>query len=67
MDRFKAYLKDNRGELTRIAAALGRFPSTLSQWERVPGEHMFAVSRLTGIPVEELRPDLVKGEEGNAA
>ena len=67
MDKFKTYLKENRGELTRISRELGRFPSTLSQWERVPGEHLFAVSRLTGIPVEELRPDLVNGDEGNTA
>ena len=68
MDKFKSYLKENRGALTRIANELGRYPSTVSQWQRVPAEHMFAVSRIIGIPPEQLRPDLFAGmtttEEG---
>jgi DNA-binding transcriptional regulator YdaS (Cro superfamily) len=67
MDAFKAYLKDNRGEQTRIAKELGIWDSAITHWDRVPAERLFAISRLTGIPIEKLRPDLVNGNEGTAA
>lgn len=43
---------------TALAAELGVGPSAVTQWVRVPAEHVTTVARLTGIPASELRPDL---------
>jgi DNA-binding transcriptional regulator YdaS (Cro superfamily) len=35
----------------------------VAQWVDIPAERLFAVSRVTGIPIETLRPDLFKAAE----
>ncbi|QKV20536.1 helix-turn-helix domain-containing protein [Oricola thermophila] len=64
----RKYLKAKRGRLTSLANGIGVRPGTISQWDRIPADRVFAVSRLTGIPIEELRPDLVNAcDDGRAA
>lgn len=40
-----------------LARLLGITPAAISQWERVPLERVHDVARVTGIPVNEIRPD----------
>ena len=51
------------GGPTKLARHLGIVPSAVTQWERVPLRHLWKVAKFAGVPVERLRPDLVKGEE----
>lgn len=44
--------------ITRIARMVGISHAAVSQWRRVPERHVWAVSRITGIPAARLRPDL---------
>jgi DNA-binding transcriptional regulator YdaS (Cro superfamily) len=46
------------GGVTRLAREIGMHHSTLVRWKRVPAERVSLVSCATGIPDEELRPDL---------
>lgn len=46
------------GGPSKVAAALRLTHPTIIGWSRVPAEHAITVSRLTGIPVHELRPDV---------
>lgn len=47
-----------RGTKKRVADALGITHGAISQWGRVPIDRVADVSRVTGIPPQELRPDL---------
>jgi len=47
-----------RGAITRIALAAGVTPSAVSQWRRVPAEHVGVVADISGMSASELRPDL---------
>jgi DNA-binding transcriptional regulator YdaS (Cro superfamily) len=55
------YLKAERGRLTKLATALNITPGAINQWDLVPADKLIAVSRETGIPRHELRPDLYEG------
>jgi len=57
MEKLTAYLKAERGRLSRLAAALDIGPSAISQWEEIPLSRVVAVEKVTGIPRHELRPD----------
>jgi DNA-binding transcriptional regulator YdaS (Cro superfamily) len=46
------------GGIVALAARLGITKSAVSQWDRVPAEHVLRVSELTGVSVHELRPDV---------
>lgn len=49
------------GGVTRLAVALGLQQSTVSMWRRrgqIPAERVPKVSAATGIPGQQLRPDL---------
>lgn len=48
-----AALARNIGEIT---------PQAISQWDRVPATRVIVVERITGIPREELRPDIFARE-----
>ena len=43
----------------RISQLCGISSAAVSQWQRVPERHVWAVSKVTGIPANVLRPDLV--------
>lgn len=54
---------DAAGGVTRLAEFLGlRSKSSVTNWKRrtgqVPAGHARAVSKITGIPLHELRPDI---------
>lgn len=67
MSKFSEWLKERRGNMTELADAIGVTVGAIPQWKgTVPAERIFAVSRFTGIPVEDLRPDLVN-DGGEAA
>jgi DNA-binding transcriptional regulator YdaS (Cro superfamily) len=53
MDAIRAHMR-----LAHLARELGVTKSAISQWKRVPAERLGDVSRITGIPMEILRPDL---------
>lgn len=46
------------GGPVRLAALLNITQGAISQWERVPPSRVQIVSHLTGIPAEQLRPDI---------
>lgn len=48
----------HRVRRSALAKSLGITPGAVSQWVRVPAERVVEVERATGIPREELRPDL---------
>lgn len=52
------FLRARRGTISRIARELGISTQAISQWERVPAEHVLTVARLTEMSPRELRPDL---------
>jgi DNA-binding transcriptional regulator YdaS (Cro superfamily) len=64
MDHLKAYIRGERGRAGRLAEALGVEPVMVSQWasetkpKRIAEGHCPAIEQLTGIPCEELRPDI---------
>lgn len=60
MDKLTEYFEAERGRKVRLARSLGLTPGAVSQWEQVPADKAADVSRLTGIPVEELRPDVFR-------
>lgn len=43
-----------------LAEAIGRTKQAVNQWKRVPGELVPEVERATGVPREQLRPDLYR-------
>ena len=61
MSEFKKWLEDERGRAIRLAAELDVTPSAISQWAdfQVPAERMFVISKITGISINKLRPDIV--------
>ena len=49
-----------RMTLARLAREIGVTRGAVAQWDKVPAERLGAVSRVTGIPIDRLRPDLFK-------
>jgi DNA-binding transcriptional regulator YdaS (Cro superfamily) len=59
MNALSDHLAAKRGNLTALARAIGVTPGAIAQWNgRVPAERLGEVSRATGIPVEQLRPEI---------
>lgn len=58
-------VRENVRSLAKLAQELGITRGAVSQWERVPAERLFEVSRITGLSPEQLRPDLFN--KGDAA
>ena len=46
------------GLMHRIASELGISRSAVAMWDKIPPERVPEVSRITGIPRHQLRPDL---------
>lgn len=46
------------GGQTALAKALGIKPQAVQQWRKIPVGRIIEVERVTGIPREELRPEL---------
>ncbi len=49
-----------RGMVTALARACDISTAAVSQWRQVPAWHVDAVSRVTRIPPQDLRPDLFR-------
>jgi DNA-binding transcriptional regulator YdaS (Cro superfamily) len=47
-----------RMSMARLAREIGVTRGAVAQWKRVPAERLGDVNRVTGIPIELLRPDL---------
>jgi DNA-binding transcriptional regulator YdaS (Cro superfamily) len=58
MEKFREYLKANRGTATRISETIGVLPSTVSLWKQIPAEYVLAIEGVTGISRHDLRPDV---------
>lgn len=52
-----AYLRAERGRLSKLASHVGVSPAAVSQWKSVPVEYLAEVESFTGIPRQELLPD----------
>jgi len=46
------------GSFAALARALGVTKGAVHQWTRVPAERVLAVEAATGVPRQQLRPDL---------
>lgn len=46
------------GKIAALAEELGISRAAVSQWPRVPPDRVLEVERITGVPKEELRPDI---------
>lgn len=55
------------GGLLKLADGLKIKHQSLYSWDRVPADRLIAVEALTGIPREELRPDLFRPRVDEAA
>lgn len=61
MEALLQYFNAEHGRRVRLAIALEITPGAISQWDRVPADRLTKISEITGIPREELRPDLYDG------
>lgn len=48
------------GGIVALSQRLGLSRGAVSQWREVPANRIVEVERLTGVPREELRPDLYR-------
>lgn len=46
------------GNQTRLAKAIGVSHQAITHWRRIPAELVIRVEQATGIPREQLRPDI---------
>jgi DNA-binding transcriptional regulator YdaS (Cro superfamily) len=58
MTKLKQLFSQERGLLTKVAAALGITHSAVSHWHQVPPNRVLEVERMTGISRYVLRPDI---------
>lgn len=58
MKKLLEFLDGERGRRNKLADELGISPSAISMWKRVPVDRLNDIERITGIPREELRPDI---------
>jgi DNA-binding transcriptional regulator YdaS (Cro superfamily) len=48
------------GNKSELARRLGITVQSIQQWKKIPAERLVDIERVTGIPREELRPDLYR-------
>lgn len=51
---------DKGGGVANLARKLSINHAAIVRWKRVPDKRLAAVSKITGIPVDKLRPDLAQ-------
>lgn len=49
---------ERAGGMRALARGLGINYQNIQSWKRIPAERMIAIETVTGIPREQLRPDL---------
>lgn len=54
---------EKAGGYSKLARKLGISHVAVLKWKNVPVKRLAAVERITGIPREELRPDIFRKEE----
>lgn len=52
---------DAAGGHRRLGRLLNVTHQAIGQWEAVPGERLVEIEVLTGVPREEMRPDIFRG------
>ena len=57
---------DVAGGVAQLARKIGIVQPSVSNWNRVPAARVIAVETVTGIPRQELRPDLYRESENSA-
>lgn len=67
MDDVVDLVKEKAGSGRKLAQALGITHQAVSQWKRVPLEHIEEIEKRWGIPREQLRPDVYNGRRWAAA
>ena len=55
-----ALLKAKRGAQAKVARAVGLTRGAVTQWQQVPAEMVVKAEEASGIPREQLRPDLYR-------
>lgn len=58
-----ARIRSKRGLPAKVAHDLGLTRAAVLKWQQVPAERVVEIERITGIPREELRPDLFRKPE----
>lgn len=58
MEKLTEWIKAERGRLSRLAEFMDITPGAVAQWTEVPAERMGDIASFTGIPMQELRPDI---------
>jgi DNA-binding transcriptional regulator YdaS (Cro superfamily) len=48
------------GTRYQLAKLLGLKPASIQGWDRIPYERIVEVEKITGVPREELRPELYR-------
>lgn len=51
---------ERAGSIRKLARLLGISPQAVSKWSEVPAHQIVVVESATGVPREELRPDLYR-------
>jgi DNA-binding transcriptional regulator YdaS (Cro superfamily) len=67
MDKLNSWIQERRGRLSELATSLNITPAAIKQWQIVPADKLVAIEAFTGIPRQELRPDLFEGMRETAA
>ena len=60
-------IRAKRGLMAQIAKDLGVTRAAVTKWDRIPAELVVEVERITGMPREQLRPDLYRAIASEAA
>jgi DNA-binding transcriptional regulator YdaS (Cro superfamily) len=55
-------IRARRGLMAEIARVLGLTKGAVWKWRVVPAERVLAIERISGIPRQQLRPDLYPDE-----
>lgn len=58
MEKLKTWLKAERGRVSSLARECKVTHGAVLQWVEVPAHHVRVVASITGIPANELRPDV---------
>lgn len=48
-----------------LGRAIGTTRQAISQWTRVPHNHVLTIERMSGVPRHELRPDIYPPEDAS--
>ena len=54
---------ERAGGVSRLARALGIRYQSIQIWRRIPADRIVAIEGATGIPREQLRPDLYRRKQ----